>query len=120
VSYVYRARYGGSVAFFNLTGTVNTLNQTSGYDPETGLITSDPQGLFAATAISTRVDGNRTGDPATRGATLETFWMPVQYVRVGAQYTAYGRFHGSGRNYDGLGRNAAHNDTLFLYVWGAY
>ena len=52
--------------------------------------------------------------------TYELFWTPLQYLRVGAQYTAYNRFHGAGSNYDGAGRNASDNNTLFLYVWGAY
>jgi hypothetical protein len=44
----------------------------------------------------------------------------VQYIRVGAQYTAYDKFAGASRNYDGYGRNASDNDTLFMYVWAAY
>lgn len=117
LTYVYQARYGGSLALFNQTGSTNTANQTSGYDPVTMTITSsDP----SATALSTRVDGNLSGNPATRGMTLETFWMPTQYVRVGAQYTAYSRFNGASQNYDGFGRNARDNNTLFFYLWAAY
>ncbi|BCB27120.1 cytochrome c [Sulfurimicrobium lacus] len=120
LSYVYQAKYGGSLAYFNLTGSTNTANQTSGYDPTTGLITSDPNGLLGATALSTRVNGNLSGNPATRGFTYEAFWMPVQYARVGVQYTAYSKYNGATDNYDGLGRNASDNNTLFFYVWGAY
>lgn len=120
LSYVFRAKYGGSLSFFNRTGTTNTLNQTSGYDPTTGLITSDPGGLLGATELSPRVTGNLSGNPATRGWTYEAFWMPIQNVRVGAQYTAYNKFNGATDNYDGLGRNARDNNTLFFYVWGAY
>jgi hypothetical protein len=108
VSYVYQAKYGGALAFFNLTGTSNTANQTAGYD---------------ATGTLTKTDGaasNLSGNPATRGFTLEAFWMPIQYLRVGAQYTAYSRFNGATTNYDGFGRNARDNNTLFLYTWLAY
>jgi hypothetical protein len=66
------------------------------------------------------VTGNLSGNPGTRGGTLEAFWIPVQYVRVGAQYTAYSKFNGASDNYDGFGRNARDNNTLFLYVWAAY
>lgn len=119
LSYVYQAKYGGSLGYFSVTGTTNTANQTSGYDPVTGTITStDPLGL--GSVLSSRVGGNLSGNPATRGFTYEAFWMPVQYVRVGAQYTAYNKFNGAGDNYDGLGRNARDNNTVFLYVWGAY
>jgi hypothetical protein len=119
LSYVYLAKYGGSLSFFNLTGTTNTLNQTSGFDPAFG-ITSDPGGLLGATGLSQRVGGNLSGNPATRGLTYEAFWMPVQYVRVGVQFTSYNKFNGATENYDGLGRNARDNNSLFLYIWGVY
>ena len=116
LTYVYRARYGGSVNFFNLTGSTNTANQSSGFDPATLTITSDP----AAVAPSTRVNGNLSGSPATRGFSYEAFCTPLQYLRVGAQYTAYGRYNGASTNYDGFGRHAKDNNSLFLYLWGAY
>ena len=116
LTYVYQARYGGSLGFFNLTGSTNTANQSSGYDPATLTITSDP----AAGAPSARVNGNLSGDPATRGWTVEAFWTPIQYIRLGAQYTAYAKYNGASSNYDGLGRNASDNNSLFLYVWAAY
>jgi hypothetical protein len=65
---------------------------------------------------------NLTGstNSTTRGLTYEAFWTPIQYIRIGAQYTAYSRFDGAANNYDGLGRNAGDNNSLFLYLWGAY
>ena len=117
LTYVYQAKYGGSLSFFNLTGSVNTAKLTAGLDPGSLSINPDP----AAQAPSTRqVDGNRTGSPATRGLTLEAFWTPIQYLRVGAQYTAYSRFNGASQNYDGFGRNASDNNSLFIYTWLAY
>ncbi len=97
LTYVYQAKYGASAGFFNLSGTTNTyyLDQA-------------------------RVSGNTTGNPGIRGGTLEAFWTPLQYVRVGIQYTAYSRFNGASTNYDGSGRNASDNNSLFLYFWGAY
>ena len=116
-SYIYQAKYGGSVAFFNKTGTTNSLNQTSGFDSNGQITSKDPE----ETGISsTRVTGNLSGNPATRGWTLESFWIPVQYARVSAQYTAYNKFNGAADNYDGFGRNARDNNTLFLYLWVAY
>jgi hypothetical protein len=105
VSYVYQAKYGGALGLFNLTGTTDTANQTAGYD---------------ATGTLTKTEGaasNLTGNPATRGVTLEAFWMPIQFLRIGAQYTAYDRFNGASTNYDGFGRNARDNNTLFFNVW---
>ena len=117
VSYVYHAMYGGALSFFNRTGTTNTLNQTAGYDSNGQITSVDP---LVTGITSTRVTGNLSGNPATRGWTYEAFWMPVQYVRVGAQYTAYSKFNGASDNYDGFGRNARDNNSLFFYVWGAY
>jgi hypothetical protein len=119
LSYIFQAKYGGSLSYFNLTGSTNTLNQSSGY--EVGVcavgaaICSE-----AAGGASSRVGGNLSGNPATRGLTYEAFWTPVQYVRVGVQYTAYDKFNGASTNYDGLGRDAKDNNTLFFYIWGAY
>jgi hypothetical protein len=117
VSYVYQAKYGGSLAFFDKSGTTNSLNQSSGYDSAGQITSTDPN----ATGItSTRVNGNLTGSPDTRGFTLEAFWLPMQNVRVGAQYTVYSRYNGASDNYDGFGRNASDNNTLFGYVWFAF
>ena len=96
-SYIYQAKYGASMAFFNQTGTTNSAL----YDP-------------------TRVYGNISGNPAIRGWTSEIFYTPVQYLRIGLQYTMYDRYNGAARNYDGAGRNAGDNNSLFLYLWGAY
>jgi len=117
LTYVYQARYGGSLGVFNLTGTTDTAYLTAGLDPTLLGITTDPQ----AQAPSVRqVDGNRTGSPATRGYTLEAFWTPLQNLRLGAQYTGYSKFNGAASNYDGFGRNARDNNSLFGYVWLAY
>jgi hypothetical protein len=114
VSYVYQAKYGGSLAFFNKTGTSNTFNQTSGFDPV------GCEGTVVCSASSSRVGGNLSGNPATSGITYEAFWIPKQNIRIGAQYTAYSKFNGASDNYDGFGRNAKDNNTLFAYVWFVY
>jgi hypothetical protein len=33
------------------------------------------------------------------------------------QYTIYDRFNGAGSNYDGFGRDASDNNTLYFLVW---
>ena len=94
----------------------NTLNPSSGYDSN-GQITFDaPLGTGIA---STPVNGNLSGNPGTQGQTFEAFWIPLQYLRVGVQYTVYSKYNGAAVNYDGLGRNASDNNSLFLYVWAA-
>jgi hypothetical protein len=103
LTYVYRATYGGSLGFFDLSGGTNTANLSNNAGPSAG-----------------QPDGNISGSPATRGYTLEAFWTPIQYLRIGAQYTAYSKFNGASTNYDGFGRNASDNNTLFVYTWLAY
>ncbi|MGZ5587699.1 MAG: cytochrome C [Usitatibacter sp.] len=110
-AYVYQARYGGSFSFFDITGSTNSALQTSAYDP------ANPGALIDG---SESVTGNLSGNPATRGWTGEIFWLPVQNARVGIQYTVFDKFNGARSNYDGFGRNARDNDTLFLYVWASY
>jgi hypothetical protein len=41
-------------------------------------------------------------------------------VKFGLQYVHYNRFNGSVANYDGSGRNAADNNTLFAFAWVAF
>jgi hypothetical protein len=41
-------------------------------------------------------------------------------VRLMAQYVDYVKFNGGTRDYDGMGRNAHDNNTLFLNVWAAF
>jgi hypothetical protein len=116
-TYVYQARYGGSLSFFNLSGSTNTLNQSSGFDSNGQITSMDP---LMTGITSTRVTGNLSGNPGQRGFVYEAFWTPVQYVRVGAQYTAYNRYNGASSNYDGFGRNPGDNNTLRLYLWAAF
>ncbi|CAK0777762.1 hypothetical protein CCP4SC76_6470006 [Gammaproteobacteria bacterium] len=40
--------------------------------------------------------------------------------KVTDQYTAYGKFNGASRNYDGSGRDASDNNTLFGFLWTAF
>jgi hypothetical protein len=96
-SYFYRNKYGGSLQYFNLHGTTDPVLYSS----------TDP------------VTGNLAGSPDTRGWVAELDWMPIQYVRLGVQYWWYSAFNGSSSNYDGNGRSAGNNNTLFVYLWGA-
>ena len=38
-------------------------------------------------------------------------------LRFSLQYTAYETFNGASQNYDGKGRNAADNNTLYLATY---
>ena len=107
-SYVYRATYGGTLSYFDLSSSYNSLIQAG--------IPGDPtQGGSLAS-----FNNNTTGKYDTRGWTGEVFWIPEQHVRVGLQYTLFSKYLGASKNYDGWGRDAKDNNTLFFYVWGAY
>ncbi|MGM9487632.1 cytochrome c1 protein [Ideonella sp. YS5] len=74
--------------------------------------------------------GMAGGKPDTSGHTLQLDWTPWgkedswaapwANLRLGAQYTAYSRYNGARRNYDGAGRNASDNNTLFLFAWTSF
>jgi hypothetical protein len=46
--------------------------------------------------------------------------MPIQNLRLMLQYFDYNKFNGGKSNYDGAGRNASANNTLFFNAWIAY
>jgi hypothetical protein len=106
-TYVYDAHYGATLTYFRIGGSTDMALYGGGVDD-------------SGAPLGSPVSGNLAGAPETRGVIAEVFWTPVQWVRVGAQYWAYSRFNGASHNYDGFGRNARDNNTLFLYVWGAY
>ncbi|XRD86282.1 cytochrome C [Dyella acidisoli] len=69
------------------------------------------------------------GSPNTDSRMVELDWnpfgkadsweAPFANLRLGLQYTWYTKFAGLVHNIDGAGRNAADNDTLYLYMWVA-
>lgn len=73
---------------------------------------------------------NRSFTPDSNGVILQADYTPFANgnspfgrrfnLRTGVQYTIYGRFNGSGTNFDGAGHNASDNNTLRLFVWLAF
>lgn len=96
LAYTYMATYGGSVSLFSTSGSSNPMN------------------------VNASALGNISGAPDISGSTLELFYIPIQNMRLGVQYTAYDKFNGSSSNYDGLGRNPSDNNTLYMYAWFAF
>ena len=52
--------------------------------------------------------------------TAEAWLLPWQNTRLGLNYVRYLDFDGASTNYDGNGRDASANNTLFAYLWIAY
>jgi hypothetical protein len=96
-TYYFQRKYGATLAYFSTTGD------------------ADP-GLYSAASVS----GSNNSSPDSRGYIAELNYVPIPYLRLMLQYTGYSKFNGARRNYDGAGRDARDNNTLFLNVWAAY
>jgi hypothetical protein len=57
------------------------------------------------------------GSPNSTGQILQFSYLPWQNVQLTAQYTLYEKFDGARTNYNGAGRSAADNNTLYLLLW---
>jgi hypothetical protein len=97
-TYYYQRKYGATIQYFDTSGTADA-------------------GLYPSSAAAT---GNLDGSPKSNGYIFELNYLPVQNVRLMAQYTAYKKFNGGRDNYDGFGRNASDNNTWFMNVWVAF
>ncbi|HKS82808.1 MAG TPA: hypothetical protein VJR23_14995 [Candidatus Acidoferrales bacterium] len=91
LEYHFGNRYSAAFGWFNVTGTPDQLL----YFPEA-------------------VTGSANGSPASSGFIGNLSWWPVQNVDLAFQYTGYLRFNGASTNYDGSGRNAGDNNTVYL------
>jgi hypothetical protein len=94
-TYYHDRKYGATLGYFLTTGSADA-----------GLYGADPAG--------------NARRPDSSGYILELDYLPIQYVRLMLQYTAYAKFNGGSTNYDGTGRNARDNNTLFFNVWVAF
>jgi hypothetical protein len=63
------------------------------------------------------VEGSATGSPNSNGYILQFSYMPWLNTRLGLQYVGYNKFNGASTNYDGAGRDASDNNTLYLMTW---
>jgi hypothetical protein len=105
-SYYYDVHYGLTLSRFSINGSTDT-------------------GLYAPEPAS----GSRTGKPNSSGTIIQADWTPYgaadswhspwANLRIGVQYTIYDKFNGASSNYDGFGRSAHDNNTLFLFLWTA-
>jgi hypothetical protein len=103
VDYLYDSTIGGAVGYFSTSGSRDPL-------------------LYS---------GSRYGSPASNGVILQAnylpfnksggpkFW-PKSNVKFSVQYIIYNKFDGSHTNFDGTGRNARDNNTLYIEAWIAF
>jgi len=92
--YSYQRMIGGSLGYFSTTGSTDTM-------------------LYAQAPMT----GSVTNSPDSRGTVMEINYLPWLNTKLQLQYVRYDRFNGSSTNYDGAGRNASDNDTVYLLGW---
>ena len=103
-SYAFLQTWGVSGAFFNVNGTTDATLYSPG-----------------------DTSGSANGSPESRGyivqleyvpfGKMNSWGRPYMNVRLGLQYTGYLKFNGGTSNYDGSGRSASQNNSLFVYYW---
>lgn len=98
--YSYQRMIGGSLGFFNTTGSSDTGLYPSG-----------------TTLLPLPVSGSAANSPDSRGYVAEVNYLPWLNTKLQLQYVRYDKFNGAKQNYDGSGRNASDNDTLYLLGW---
>lgn len=107
-TYYYQRVIGGTLGWFSTTGTADG----SLYPAEAFFSDGTPCNCGVVTSAN--------GSPDTRGLIGEVNYLPWLNVKLSLQYTHYMKFNGGSTNYDGFGRNASDNDTLYLLLWFAY
>jgi hypothetical protein len=96
-SYYFRRTVGGALGVFSTTGSTDAIRYA-------------PAPTF----------GFANNSPNSKGWMAEASYIPWQNVKLLAQYVAYQKFNGETNNYDGTGRNASDNNTLYLLGWLAF
>ena len=100
VDYLYDKTYGGAISYFLANGNHDPLlysGSTKGSPMSDGVVFQLNYMPF-----------NKSGGPS--------FW-PRSNVKFSIQYVMFDRFDGGRRNYDGSGRNAWDNNTLYIEAW---
>lgn len=93
-SYYWRRKLGATLGVLNTTGSTDAA-------------------LYAPAPAS----GFANNVPNSRAYLVEANYVPFLNVKLQLQYVWYSKFNGGGGNYDGAGRNASDNNTLYLLGW---
>jgi hypothetical protein len=112
--WTYKQTYNLSVGWNYMSGSADMVlyNGAGGFDATSGNNGVNP------------ITGSANGSPNTNSFLFEADYIPFGKgtsmtdpylnLRFSLQYWAYTQFNGSSTNYDGAGRNAAGNNTLYL------
>ncbi len=95
--YIFSGKTDLSLGYFNIEG-----------DTDPGLYGQDP---------NDPVNSSANGSPDSNGWLGQISYFPWQNVRLSAQYIWYTKFDGGDTNYNGFGRDASDNNTLYVLAW---
>ncbi len=93
-NYYYHRKYGLSLGYVNTWGTTDTA-------------------LYAPAPVT----GSNNGSPDSDYFIAQATYVPWLNTKFVLQYTAYNKFNGASSNYDGSGRSASDNNTLYFLGW---
>jgi hypothetical protein len=93
-TYHWASKYSATGAFFSTTGNTDSL-------------------LYAPAPLT----GSNNGSPDSRGYVGQFSYWPWQNLDLSAGYTGYLKFNGASNNYDGAGRNASDNNSVYITLW---
>ena len=101
-SYYWRNKVGATIGYFNLSGNADPMLYAFSrtFSPD-------------SSGVTFQIDGTLFGDHA--GPLGQRF-----NIRVGVQYAKYFKVDGSKNDFDGAGTNASADNTLRIFMWGAY
>lgn len=101
VSYSWHNKVGATLGAFSITGDSNAF-------------------LYGGPNASPNSNGVMAQLDYTPWGAGNSPLGPRVNMRVGVQYTAYGKFDGAKTNYDGGGANASDNNVLRVFTWLAF
>ena len=112
---LYTFQFWVSYYRYNLVGLTGSLFNIGG---------SGNNVVYAPAPVS----GSRTGKPTSLGGFVQVnlipfsrwfhqMWPALPMTQFALQYTLYSTFNGASSNYDGYGRNASDNNTLYFLIW---
>jgi hypothetical protein len=106
----------------------NTYGITLGWEKTWG--PANPVLYLSPAFGGSDVTGSANSKPNSNAFIVEGDWVPFgkqnswlrpwANLKLGIQYIAYTQLNGGTTNYDGFGRNASGNDTLYLFGWLAF
>jgi len=96
-NYIMHSQIQFSIGYFSITGSGDPI-------------------IFAPGSVI----GSNNGIPDSNGEIFEFDYLPWLNTKFSIQYIAYNKFNGESSNYDGQGRNASDNNSLYLSTWVAF